>query len=57
VNTDALYHYTEMVLVLAQTLGWDRDRDEPSLQDIIDASHMVWRWNINRIALGLRPWI
>lgn len=52
-NEQALYCYTTMVFITAEKLACG----VPTLQDIIDASHMVWRWNQQRIAFGLEPWI
>lgn len=56
-NEQALYCYTTMVFITAEQVAWSRGRDDATLQDISDASHMVWRWNNARIAMGLQPWI
>lgn len=51
-NTTALYEYTAMVLETAEQLA---GYEGATLDDIITASHMVWRWNTARIAAGLEP--
>ncbi len=39
----------------AQTLAWERARDEPTDEDMQMAADMVQRWNDKRINAGLKP--
>lgn len=39
----------------AQTLAWERARDEPNDDDKQMAADMVQRWNEKRINAGLKP--